>query len=198
MNRSGNTLSDYETSCKNFSLDVPEYFNFGFDVIDRWAKKDRNKLAMIWVNQRGEEKKFSFLDLSNLSNQAANILLKYGINKGDRVIVLLPRIPEWWIFTLALIKLGAVLAPCPTMLTARDIAYRVNKGKFRMIITDLENTTKVEEICDQCPSLTCRMVVDAELEGWASWPYDSCILRRFPTGQSVSRITVGPRAPIRC
>jgi acetyl-CoA synthetase len=172
MNQSGTTLSDYETSCKNFSLDIPEYFNFGFDVIDKWAKKDRNKLAMIWVNQMGEEKKFSFLDMSNLSNQAANILLKYGINKGDRVLVLLPRIPEWWIFTLALIKLGAVFAPCPTMLTARDIAYRVNKGKFRMIITDLENTSKVEEICDQCPSLTCRMVVDAELEGWASWPYE--------------------------
>jgi acyl-coenzyme A synthetase/AMP-(fatty) acid ligase len=59
------------------------------------------------VNQKGEEKKFSFLNLSNLSNQAANILLKYGINKGDRVLVLLASIPKWWIFTLALIKLGA-------------------------------------------------------------------------------------------
>ena len=172
MTRSPETLTDYETICRDFSIDVPEYFNFGFDVVDRWAKKDRNKLALIWVNQKGEEKKFSFLDLSNLSNQAANILLKYGINKGDRVLVLLPRIPEWWIFTLALIKLGAVFAPCPTMLTARDILYRINSGKFRMIITDLENTSKVEEICDQCPTLTCRLVVDAELEGWASWPYE--------------------------
>jgi acetyl-CoA synthetase len=172
MTNSGDELPDYETTCKNFSLEIPEYFNFGFDVIDEWAKRDRNKLAMIWVNQEGYEKKFSFLDFSNLSNQAANILLKYGINKGDRVLVLLPRTPEWWIFSLALIKIGAVFAPCPTMLTARDIRYRVTKGKFRMIITDLENTLKVEEICNQCPTLTCRMVTDAELDGWVSWPYE--------------------------
>jgi acetyl-CoA synthetase len=82
-----------------------------------------------------------FLTSRNLSNQAANIQLKCGINKGDRVLLLLPRIPEWWIFTLALIKLGAVFVPCPAMLTARDISYRVNSGKFRMIITDLENTS---------------------------------------------------------
>ncbi|MCX6688678.1 MAG: AMP-binding protein [Methanoregula sp.] len=165
-------MPDYGTMYKNFRIEVPEYFNFGFDVIDAWAKKDRNKLAMIWVSQKCEEKKYSFFDLANLSNQAANVLLKYGINKGDRVLVMLPRVPEWWIFAIALIKLGAIFCPCPTMLTPRDIKYRVNKGKFRMIITDLENSRKVEEICNECPTLTCRFVVDAELDGWASWPYE--------------------------
>ncbi|MDD3136472.1 MAG: AMP-binding protein, partial [Methanoregula sp.] len=165
-------MLDYDSTRQQFKIDVPEYYNFGFDVIDAWAKKDRNKLAMIWVNQKGDEKKYSFLDLANLSNQAANVLLKYGINKGDHVLVMLPRIPEWWIFAVALIKLGAVFCPCPTMLTSRDIRYRVNKGKFRMIITDLENSGKVSEICNECPTLTCRFVVDAELDGWASWPYE--------------------------
>ncbi|GAB6284788.1 MAG: acyl--CoA ligase [Methanoregula sp.] len=165
-------MLDYDSTRQQFKIDVPEYYNFGFDVIDAWAKKDRNKLAMIWVNQKGDEKKYSFLDLANLSNQAANVLLKYGINKGDHVLVMLPRIPEWWIFAVALIKLGAVFCPCPTMLTSRDIRYRVNKGKFRMIITDLENSGKISEICNECPTLTCRFVVDAELDGWASWPYE--------------------------
>jgi hypothetical protein len=64
MTRSRETLTDYEMTHRDFSINVPEYFNFGFDVIDRWAKKDRNKLALMWVNQKGEEKKFSFLDLS--------------------------------------------------------------------------------------------------------------------------------------
>jgi acetyl-CoA synthetase len=172
MGKAGSACDSYEEMLKNFSIETPVYFNFGFDVIDHWAKKDRNKLAMIWVDQNGCEKKYSFLDLANLSNQAANILLKYGINKGDRVLVMLPRIPEWWIFAIALIKLGAVFAPCPTMLTPRDIKYRVNQGKFRMIITDLENTSKVEEICNECPTLTARMVADGELEGWASFPYE--------------------------
>ncbi|MHB8163715.1 MAG: AMP-binding protein, partial [Methanoregula sp.] len=172
MGKRAITKESYEDMCAHFSIEVPEFYNFGFDVIDAWAKKDRNKLAMIWVNQQGEEKKYSYLDLANLSNQAANILLKYGINKGDRVLVMLPRIPEWWIFAIALIKLGAVFAPCPTMLTPRDIKYRVNKGRFRMIITDLENASKVEEICDECPTLTSRMVADGERQGWASFPYE--------------------------
>jgi acetyl-CoA synthetase len=165
-------MENYEEIRRTFTIAIPEYYNFGFDVIDAWARKDRNKLAMIWVSQLGEERKYSFLDLANLSNQAANVLLKYGINKGDRVLVMLPRIPEWWIFAIALIKLGAVFCPCPTMLTPRDIRYRVNKGGFRMIITDLENTGKVEEIYNECPSLSCRFVVNAEITGWVSWPYE--------------------------
>jgi acyl-CoA synthetase (AMP-forming)/AMP-acid ligase II len=97
-----------------------EFSNFGFDIMNDWARKDRNKLAMIRVNQRGQEKKITFLDFANLSNQAANILLKYGINTGDRVLVMLPRIPEWWIFALALIKRGAGFTPYPTMITPED------------------------------------------------------------------------------
>ncbi|NYT05960.1 MAG: AMP-binding protein [Methanomicrobiales archaeon] len=166
------TMQNYEDCCARFSIEVPEHFNFGFDVIDAWAKKDRNKLAMIWVDQEGKEKKFSFRDLKNLSNEAANILLKYGIQKGDRVMLMLPRIPEWWIFAIALIKLGAVFCPVPTMLTPKDIQYRVNIGKFKMIITDMENSAKVEEICEGCPTLSNRFVVDGELAGWASFPYE--------------------------
>ncbi len=161
---------DYEDLCRDFRIEVPKYYNFGFDVIDAWAENDRNKLAMIWVNQEGEEKKYSFRDLKNLSNQAANILIKYGIQKGDRVLLMLPRIPEWWIFVIALIKLGAVLCPCPTMLTPKDIRYRLNAGKFKMIITNLENSAKVDEVTEECSTLTCRFLVDGELPGWVNFP----------------------------
>ena len=78
-------MEDYDAMYREFSIDVPEYFNFGYDVIDDWARRDRNKLAMIWANQDGDEKKYTFRDMMNLSNMAANILLKFGINKGDRV-----------------------------------------------------------------------------------------------------------------
>ncbi|HUU75577.1 MAG TPA: AMP-binding protein [Methanoregulaceae archaeon] len=163
-------LQTYDEISHNFKIEVPKHYNFGFDVIDAWAEKDRNKLAMIWVNQEGIEKKFSFRDLKNLSNQAANILLKYGIQKGDRVLIMVPRIPEWWIFTIALIKLGAVVCPCPTMLTPKDINYRLNVGKFKMIITNLENSSKVDEVADLCSSLSCRFLVDGKLPGWVSFP----------------------------
>jgi acetyl-CoA synthetase len=162
-------IADYDETYRDFRIEVPEYFNFGFDVIDAWAKKDRNKLAMIWVNQQGVEKKFTFWDLSRLSNQVANMFIKYGVNKGDRVLIMLPRVPEWWIFTLALIKRGVVYCPAPTMLTPKDIKYRVQIADIKMIITSMEHADKVDEIFDECPSLCGRMVIDGKRDGWISY-----------------------------
>ena len=165
-------VPNYERAISDFTIEVPEYFNFAFDVVDAWAEKDRNKIALIWTNQLGEEKKYSFWDMKTLSNEAANILLKFGINKGDRVFVMLPRIPEWWILTLALMKLGAVFAPAPTMLTTKDLIYRINAGDFKMIITDMANAPKCDDLQDACPSLAQKLVVDGERNGWISYPFE--------------------------
>lgn len=162
-------MGDYEETYRTFSLEVPDYYNFGFDVIDRLALEDRNRLAMIWVNQEGNEKTFTFRQMMNLSNSAANMLLKYGVKKGDRVIIMLPRVPEWWIFAIACIKLGAVFCPCPTMLTPKDLKYRIDAAKISMVITDKENSGKVEEISNDCPTLATRLVTDAKLPGWISY-----------------------------
>jgi acetyl-CoA synthetase len=164
--------ASYEDLCANFTIDVPEFYNFGFDVIDAWAKKDRNKLAMIWTDQKGNEKKFTFFDLMRLSNQAVNICLKYGIKKGDRVMLMLPRTPEWWIFTIALIKLGAVYCPATTMLTPKDLKYRIQAADIRMIITLAEYAEKVEEIREECPTLAVRLMVDGTRDGWVSYPVE--------------------------
>jgi acetyl-CoA synthetase len=165
-------MVDYDETYANFRIDVPEYFNFGFDVIDAWAKKDRNKLAMIWVNQKGEDKKFTFRDLSNLSNQVANMFIKYGPAKGERVLIMLPRVPEWWIFTIGMIKMGITYCPAPTMLTPKDLKYRIEAADIKMVITDMENAGKVDAIYDECPSLVNRMVIDGVREGWISYPVE--------------------------
>ena len=162
-------MSSYDETYKNFRIDVPEYFNFGFDVIDAWANKDRNKLAMIWVNQDGVEEKFTFWDLMRLSNQIVNIMIKYGVNKGDRVLIMLPRVPEWWTFTLALIKRGAVYCPAPTMLTPHDLKYRINIADIKMVITCQEHAEKIDEIAKECPSLSCKIVIDGKRQGWISY-----------------------------
>jgi acetyl-CoA synthetase len=165
-------MPDYDDMYRNFRIDVPEYFNFGFDVIDAWANKDRNKIAMIWVNQEGVEKKYTFWDLMRLSNQIVNIMIKYGINKGDRVLIMLPRVPEWWTFTLALIKRGAVYCPAPTMLTPKDLKYRINLADIKMVITMQEQADKIDEIAKECPSLTCRLMIDGKRPGWISYPVE--------------------------
>lgn len=165
-------IGNYDATYRTFRIDVPEYFNFGFDVIDAWAKKDRNKLAMIWVNQQGNEKKFTFWDLSRLSNQIVNMMIKYGLNKGDRVLIMLPRVPEFWTFTLALIKRGAVYCPAPTMLTEKDLKYRINIADIKMVVTGIEHADKIDAIAKECPSLSCRMLVDGKRPGWISYPVE--------------------------
>ncbi len=160
MTEANGNIGDYEETYKTFSIDVPKHYNFAFDVIDAWAKRDRNHLAMIWTNQDSEEKKFTFWDMMIHSNEAANILMKFGIQKGDRVLLMLPRVPEWWTIVLGIMKLGAVFSPSPHMLTVKDIAYRMKVGGFKMVITDSENMAKVDEVATQCPHLQLRMIVD--------------------------------------
>jgi len=165
-------MPDYDEMYRNFRIEVPEYFNFGFDVMDAWANRDRNKLAMIWVNQEGIEKKFTFWDLMRLSNQIVNIMIKYGVNKGDRVLIMLPRVPEWWTFTIALIKRGAIYCPAPTMLTQKDLKYRINIADIKMVITMQEYADKIDEVAKECPSLTCRVMIDGKRPGWISYPLE--------------------------
>ena len=159
----------YKEKFENFKIKVPEYYNFANEVVDAWAEKDRNRLAMVWVNQQGDEKRLTFHDFSRLSNQAANLLLKYGIKQGDRVFLMLPRIPEWWIFSLALIKVGAVQCPSPGLLTPKDIQQRISQGKFCAVITNSENAPKFDEVFDQCPSLNLRIITDADRDNWVSY-----------------------------
>ncbi len=176
MGHDHHNIEDYDKFYREFKLEVPEYYNFGYDVIDKWAERDRNKLAMIWVDQQGRERKYTFRDLRNLSNHAANILIKYGISKGDRIFIMLPRLPEWWIFSLAMIKLGVVQCTAPGLLMPKDIEYRINAGKFKMAITDTTNATKFDEVCDQCPTLSNCILVDGERRGWISYRQE-CALK---------------------
>lgn len=154
---------------------------------------------MIWRNQHGEEKHFTFHDLSRLSNQAANLLIKHGISKGDRVFLMLPRLPEWWIFSIALIKLGAIQCPSPTLLTPHDLEFRVKFGKFKMVITDTENAYKFDEIYDECPSLASRLLVDGERRtGSATGPKSPGRTRSFRAARSKARSRSIPSPICRC
>ena len=169
----------YKEKFENFKIEVPEYYNFAREVVDAHANQDRNRLAMINVNQEGVEKRLTFHDFSRLSNQAANLLLKYGIKQGDRVFLMLPRIPEWWIFSLALIKIGAVQCPSPCLLTPKDIKQRISQGNFCAVITNSENAPKFDEVFEKCPSLNLRMIVDDERGDWISYKREIAQTARY-------------------
>ena len=156
----------YDIMYKNFRWKVPEYYNFGFDVVDQWAE-DRTKLSLISIDRTGKKDRYhTFFDLRVQSNQFANILRKMGVKKGDRVLVILQSIPEWYISLIGMIKLGVVPMPGTVLLTSKDIEYRINRAKACMILTDMDHAKNVESIRNKCPSLKYLMIVKGDLKGW--------------------------------
>jgi acyl-coenzyme A synthetase/AMP-(fatty) acid ligase len=152
-------MTDYEAECRNFSLDVPEYFNFAIDVVGKWAQ-DPNKLAMLWVGQNNEIEQITFAQLAERSSRAANAFAKAGIVKGERVLLMLPRISEWWEAALGLMKLGAILIPCTTLLTSKDLQFRAEIAEPIAIITDSEGAAKFDQIREQCSSVRVSVLVE--------------------------------------
>jgi acetyl-CoA synthetase len=159
---------DFETAKKTFHIDVPEQFNFGFDVIDRHAETG-NKRALVWTGPTGSDvREFTYQDISRLSNQAANALKNMGVKKGDRVFIMLGRVPEWYFILVACHKLGAVIMPAPVILLSSDIEYRIMKGRANVVITNKTNHAKVDDALTKISAtfLKHRLLVDGEAAGW--------------------------------
>ncbi|HHD16698.1 MAG TPA: acyl-CoA synthetase [Euryarchaeota archaeon] len=157
---------DYETLCKEFKWEIPEYYNFGFEVVDKWAE-DRTKLALVSIHSDGEKASYdTFFDLKCLSDRFANVLLDLGVKKGDRVLVMLESVPEWYVVMIAMFKLGVIPMPGTVLLTSKDIKYRINRAEANMVITDVAHVGRVDRIADDCPTLRHKMVIDAPVLEW--------------------------------
>ena len=149
-------MRDYHETYRSFRLEVPAHFNFGGDVVDRWAE-NTDHLALIWCDEIGAERRFTFGDISRLSNRCANLLAALGLGRGDRVLIMLPRLPEWQIAMVGALKLGAIPIPCIDMLTEADVAYRVAHSGARGAVTTAANVGKFEE----ASNLTARVSIGA-------------------------------------
>ena len=169
-------FESYEDFRENFTLHAPETFNFAFDVVDRYAAESPDKTALFWVNDAGEERRFSFSDISKLSNQTANFFTKLGIRKGDYVMLILKRRFEYWSCAVALHKIGAVAIPATHQLTEKDIIYRNNAADVKMIVSvnDDSITASIDKSLADSPTLEHRVLVGGERDGWLS--YDESIL----------------------
>jgi len=178
-------MHDYEETYRTARLDVPEYFNFALDVVDRWAD-DHTKLALVSVDTSGQTAEHhTFWDLKVLSNRFANLLKGLGVAKGDRVFIMLPRISQWYVAMLGLMKVGAVPMPATTLCTPRDIEYRITQADAIMAITDPENASKVEEVAGGCPSLKHLLMVGEPRRGWLN--YDEMIAEASQHLEEVER-----------
>ncbi len=122
-----------------FTLDYPDSFNFGYDVVDKIADRTPEKRALVWCGAGGEERTFSFAEIRKYSNQVANVFRASGIGRGDRVMLLLKRHYEYWFVAVALHKLGAVVIPATHMLTVSDLAYRLDASGVKAVVCTTQN-----------------------------------------------------------
>jgi acetyl-CoA synthetase len=127
-------FESYEDFYANFTITIPEHFNFAWDVMDTFARERGGERALVWCDEQGAEASFTFAELKTLSDKAANVLREAGIGSGDPVMLILKRRWEYWPMLLALHKLGAIAIPATHLLTTKDIVYRCNAADIAGII----------------------------------------------------------------
>ena len=164
-------FDSYEDYFTNFKINTPEDFNFAYDVVDEWARVEPDKKALVWCNDHGEEKEFTFTDLAYLSNKTANAFEKQGIKKGDTVMVILRRRWEYWVIALALCKIGATIIPATLQLTAKDVVYRAKSADIKMLIcvNDDYVCSQAELAMQESTSIQNHIIVGSKRAGWLSF-----------------------------
>lgn len=144
------SFTSQEDFIQNLRINVPDHFNFGYDVVDAWAEEEPGKRALLWTNDKGECKEFTFGDLKKYTDRTASYFQRLGIGHGDMVMLILKRRYEFWFSIIALHKIGAVVIPATHLLTRKDIIYRCNAADIKMIVAAGEDLI-VQHVLDAMP-----------------------------------------------
>ena len=149
-----------------------EKFNFAFDIVDALAKRDPNRLAMLHISDHMRERRFTFRDMSELSNRIANYFASLGIVKGDKVMLVMKRHYQFWPTILALHKLGAVVIPATCQLMSHDFVYRFKAGDVKMLVCTADGEVAAEadaaekEMLEQGGEKLIKLIVNGKRDGW--------------------------------
>ncbi len=148
-----------------------ERYNFAYDTVGRLAKEQPDKLALIHLDAAKNERRYTFAEVDRDANMAANYFVSLGIEKGDRVMLVLRRHYQFWTSILALHKIGAIVIPATTQLLKKDYAYRFNAAGVKAVVaTRLDGVTgHIDEAVSESPTLALRIAAGGDLptpEGW--------------------------------
>lgn len=160
--------SRYNQVVGAFRWDRPDRCNFAQDVIDKWAKSNPDKLAILWTDDSGEVVRKTFADIARTSRQAANVFTHHGVVRGDTVLIILSRQIAWWEVLTTCLRMGAIASPGTTQLSAKDIAYRIRAAGATCIVTDQANADKLAAITD-LPDGFVKVLVDGARDGWVDY-----------------------------
>ena len=169
--RNRDSFKDLEDLRQNFKLTYPSDFNFAYDVMDELAETKPDKLAMLWLSNTKEEKRFTFKDMKFWSDKTANYLKSIGINKGDKVLVVLKRSYYFWFCMLAMHKIGAIPVQATNMLVGKDYTYRCNKGDIKAVIItgDGDCTEHFDDVYKDCPTVKLKLTTKHKKPAGGGW-----------------------------
>ena len=151
----------YDEVYKAFRWEVPEFYNIGVDICDKWAAH-KKRLALIYLDENGQVVRYTFRDLKRYSNRLANGFTAAGIGRGDRIGILLPQCPETAISHIAAYKVGAIAIPLFTLFGTDALAYRLSNSQAKALVTDGNNLDKVLEIWPELPQLKTILVTGGD------------------------------------
>ena len=147
-----------------FTWNVPPKFNFARDVIDRLAGE--NRLGLLFIDREGARHEYPFAQISELSQRYAAALAAHGITAGDRVIVSLPKIPQWIFVMAALDRLGAVSIPCAEQLRAKDLLFRATHSSAVAVVAGVDNYAEAEQMRAAAKTLHSFFIVGGTADRW--------------------------------
>ncbi len=162
------TEEDENGALQSIRFQNTEHFNFGFDVVDTIARRDGGKLAMVHLDRNKVERRFTFRDIKDYSNQTANYFTSLGIKRGDKVMLVLKRHYQFWFAMVALHKLGAIAIPATHQLKEHDFAYRFQAAGVSTILCTADGDTAdlAQAAAKNCPQMKNLILVGGKKEGW--------------------------------
>lgn len=154
-----------------FELNCPPNYNFSYDVIDELARLEPDKIALYWVHENGEEHKFTYKELSEKTNQVANMFLAHGCKKGDMVMAVLKRNYQFWLTVYGLIKIGAIVIPATNQLMEKDYVYRFDAASVKYVVASAEGeiTEHIDNACKKYDGICEKFITRGEREGWTDF-----------------------------
>ncbi|MBQ0105135.1 MAG: AMP-binding protein [Armatimonadetes bacterium] len=165
------SFSSYEDMIENFKIEIPENFNFAYDIVDGWAEKEPDKLALLWTNPEGYEKKITFGKMKEYSDRLANALSDFGVGRDDVVALILKRRWEFWPSVIACHKIGARALPINHLMKKKDLVYRFNSVKVKALIA-VDEEMLIDEMDlaeEKCKYLEVKILAGGERKGWYNW-----------------------------
>ncbi len=183
---------DYADFMENFKVNVPEDFNFAYDVVDAYAEQSPEKECLLWTNDRKDVRHVNYGELKRLSDSVASYFLTLGLKRGDCVMLILKRRIEWWITMVALHKIGVVAIPATHLLTDKDIIYRCNQASIKAIVAvgDVLVLRNVIRARAYCPTLRhCISIGPMVPQNWENYWQGAILAPKFKSQKGQNRVT---------